>query len=195
MVKFKRYILFSDKLENSDDTLKNSLQNVKKFHFTNTFGESPFAEPVLRKVIPTLGPKLNKFCLVSIPRMCFDFIVDFIELRKSTLKELNFMFCNISDDFLETISLIKELNLTSFSLRGCKESTNVGLRKLCKSQKNIKELDLNFWEGLSDESLIIISDILPNIRILRMESCRDEITNVSLLFYFLFLFLLHYTLE
>ena len=178
------YILFSDKLENLDDilTLKNSLQNVKTFHCGNTSLESPMTEADLRKVIPTIGPNLNKFCLLGVPLICYDVILEFIELRKSTLKELNFINCNISDDFLESISLIKKLNLTSFSLRECQDSTNVGFQKLCKSQKNIKELDISFWEGLSDESLMVISDNLPNIRLLRIENSDEEITNVSLHF-------------
>ena len=92
LLKFKRYILFSDKLENSDDilTLKNSFQNVKTFHCGNTDFEYPMAEADLRKVIPTIGPNLNKLCLVGFPHMCYDIILDFIKLRKSTLKELHF---------------------------------------------------------------------------------------------------------
>ena len=134
----------------------------------------------IRKLMSTVGPNLNKFCLTKIHNICYDVILEFIESRKSTLKELNFFYCKITDDFLQSISLIKGLNLTSFSLRGCKESTNVGFRKLCKSQKNIKEIDISYWEGLSDESLMIISEFLPNIRILRVEKRAENITSVSL---------------
>ena len=145
-------------------------------------------EDDLRKVIPTIGPNLKKFCLMCVPRLCYDVFSDFIEFRKSTLKELNFIGCIISDDFLETISLIKELNLTTFSMRGCQGCTNVGFRKFCKSQNNIKELNLSCWEGISDESLMIISDILPNIRLLRIANYKKGVTNVSLHFIFLILF-------
>ena len=190
MAKLINCILFSDKLENSDDilTLKNSFQNVKTFHCGNTDFEYPMAEADLRKVIPTIGPNLNKLGLVGFPHMCYGIILDFIKLRKSTLKELHFFYCNFSDDFLKSVSLIKKINLTSFSLRGCRESTNDGSLKLRKSQKNIKELNLNFWKGLSDESLMIISDILPNIKLLRITNLEERVTYVSLHFIFLILF-------
>ena len=170
---------FSDTLENSDNILilKNSLRKIKTFHFGSKCYSSPMTEVNIHKIISTVGPNLNKFCLMDIPNNCYDVILDFIESRKSTLKELNFFSTIITDDFLESISLIKELNLTSFSLKGCNESTNVGLRKLCKSQKNIKELDISYWEGLSDESLVVISELLPNIRLLRLEN-QEDITKV-----------------
>ena len=112
----------------------------------------------------------------------YEIILQFIKSRQTTLKEINFLFCKITDDFLKQISRIKNLNLTSLNLSGSSEFTNIGLRRLLETQKNIRNLNISSCKLPPDESMMIISEFLPEIRILRIADSDKQLTEVS--FYF-----------
>ena len=124
-----------------------------------------------------LGKNIRKFCLKNYWKNP-ESVIDFIEDIKSTLKELNLFWCNLDSYFINSISEIKGLNLTSFRLRFCEGITDTTLKKLVESQKNIKKLEVNCCSKLTNDAIITICDNFPTLQLLRIFKCF-KITDVS----------------
>ena len=128
------------------------------------------------KITSLLEDDIKKFCILRY-RHNFKCVIDFIERKKSSLKQIYFRFCNINDHDLESLSVMKGLDLTSINLTFCSKLTDFGFRKLCASQNNIMELDISSCL-LSDDAVFSIVKYLPKIKSLIMDEC-SRISNVS----------------
>ena len=181
-------LYFSDYFDDSDLLiLRKSMQNLKIFHFIAYDHESAGdanTKNVLTRILPIIGPKLTKLCIICNQSLDLDAAFKVIESRQSTMKELCLICSSLSDDFLKAISRLKELDLTSVTLFPTKDNnniTNIGLRELLKSQRNIRKLHIVSFREISDESLLVISEYLPNISILKIMDERKCFTEVSFL--------------
>ena len=160
--------------------------NLRKFHFVSQNSRSSVVD--LPKITSLLGPRLNTLCFKNLQIVPFELIFELIESRKSTLKEIHFYHCGITDSFLESVSNIKHLNLRSVISRGCDNITDSGVIKLCESQTNISRLDISTTE-LTNKSVSAICEKLPKIETLRLTN-SDRITDVSLHCQFVIIFFL-----
>ena len=178
-------IVFSDEFENPNEVLalKKSLMNLRRFHFVSQYSCSSY----LLKITSLLGPRLKTLCFKILQIVPLELIFELIESRKSTLKEINFYHCGITDSFLESVSNIKDLYLRSVILRGCDNITDRGVKKLIESQKYIRRLDISSRK-LTDKSVSVICEKLPKIETLRMNS--KGFADVSLHCQFVIIFFL-----
>ena len=110
--------------------------------------------------------------------LSFQYILRYIEQNKNTLKEISLGRTNVDSTSLQSLALIKDLNLTSVHLMSCDQLTKAGIEQLCQLQKNIIDLDLSLCSRLTDYVVLAICDNLPAIKTLRMRRCRG-ITEVS----------------
>ena len=169
------HFIFIGKLEDPEFflPLKNSLKTVTEFNLllVNAFDEVTFC-----KITSLLDNHITKFCIFSY-KHDFKCVLDFIERKKSSLKQINFRLCHINDHDLESLSVIKGLDLTTIDLSFCPNITDFGFSKLCESQKNIMELDISSCE-ISDDAVFLIVKCLPKIKYLCMRYCTN-ITDVS----------------
>ena len=151
--------------------MKNSLLSINSFHHSGNFDAAQI-------FLMFLGPNLTKLCLSH--EKDVDVILKVIKSRRSTMKEICFENCMITDGLLRYISLIKELNLLSINLCSCSGFTYFGLREFLKSQRNITKLDLQVdEEPLSDDILQAICENLSKIRDLRLRIFDGSFTEVS----------------
>ena len=154
-------------------SLQNSMKNVTEFHLLLYLD---FDEATFCKITSLLENDIKTFCIFRYQQN-FKCVLDFIERKKSSLKKINFPLCYINDHDLESISVIKGLDLTSINLTFCLELTDFGLSKLCKSQNNIMELNISSCL-LSDDAVVLIVKYLPKIKSLFMRNC-SRISGVS----------------
>ena len=153
--------------------MKNSLKKVTDFKlllFTD------FNKVTFCKITSLLEGDVKKLGIFELEGD-FNCVLDFIEKKKSSLKEISFPLWYINDHHLKSLSFIKGLDLTTVDLSYCTEITDFGLSKLCESQKNIMELDISSSE-LTDVAVFVIVKCLPKIKSLRMQNCTN-ITDVS----------------
>ena len=152
--------------------MKNSLINIKGFHCSSNCD-------LTAQILNCLGPNLKILCLQYFKSVDLEVIQEVIESRKSTMKEICFTTCIVPDNFLKSISLIKELNLSCIQLVLCKGFTYFGLSEFLKSQKNITKLVFKEIEPLSDDILLVISENLSQIRDLRLQIGYGSFAEVS----------------
>ena len=166
---------FTEKLDDPNliFSLKNSLKKVTEFHLLLY---SDFNVVTFCKITSLLDDHIIKFCVFGYKEN-FKCILDFVERNKSSLRQIKFRFCHINDHDLESLSVVKGLDLTSFNLFHCTEITDFGFSKLCESQKNIMKLDISSCR-LSDDAVFLIVKYLPKIKSLIMEGCSG-VTDVS----------------
>ena len=162
--------------------LQKSLYNLEIFHYTGVF--SPSGKGNFSKITSLLEHRLIKICLnfrlIEPPNQGnFQYILDFIEQNKLTLKHIHLNCSRINDVCLQSISAIKDLDLQSVHLKSCLKYSHLGLKYLLKFQKNIIELDISECIGLTDDTVSIICENLPRIKTLNMNRC-SAITDVSL---------------
>ena len=159
--------------------MKNSFKKVTDFHLSLYLD---FNEVTLCKITSLLEDDVKKFGLYEYQHD-FKCVLDFIERKKSSLKQINFPKCYINDHDLESLSVIKGLDLTTIDLSFCPNITDFGFSKLCESQKNIMELDISSCE-ISDDAVFLIVKCLPKIKYLCMRYCTN-ITDVSPFLYYI----------
>ena len=156
--------------------MKDSLRSVTEFHLSLV----DFNEDTFCKITSLLENHLTKFCIFGY-RHKFKCVLEFIERKKSSLKQINFRYCHrLNDRDLRSLSAIEGLDLTSIYLISCSQLTDYGLRKLCESQNNIMELNISSCE-ISDDAVFTIVRYLPKIKSLFMRHC-SRITDVSPLY-------------
>ena len=151
---------------------------IKSVHYTPRFSPGPSTLPQLLSI---LGPNLKRLCFSYSHNLDLKVVLEVIESRRSTIKEISFVGCNVTDDFLKSISKLKELDLLSICLRQCYGITYFGLRELIRSNRNCEKfsLSMNRWGNLiSGELMLVISEFLPKIRCLRLrgEICYTEVS-------------------
>ena len=173
------HIYSSDQFDNAEDilALKKSLNNVTTLHYRGWRMSSSADDVIIRKMNSILGNNLSKLCLKNYWQN-LQSVLDIFENFKSTLKEFNFFWCKPDDNFIDSLSEIEGLNLTSVRLIACEDMTDARLKKLVESQKNIRELEFTCCYKLTDDAIIMIYENLPSLQSLRIFKCL-RITNVS----------------
>ena len=157
--------------------MKNSFKKVTDF---NLLLYLDFDDVTFCKITSLLEDDVKKFGIFKYQHD-FECVLDFIKRKKSSLKQINFPLCYINDHDLESLSVIKGLDLTTLNLFYCTKITDFGFSKLCESQKNIMDLNISSCD-LSDDAVFLIVKYLPKIKYLCMRYCPN-ITNVSTFLY------------
>lgn len=121
-------------------------------------------------------PKGQTKC-VSNTLLTFSNILHFIEQQQSKLKLLDFSRTGISDETVDQIATLQELELEEIVLSGCKDVTDEGIKSLCQHQKHLRSVEVRGCTELSGCSLELISKNLICLEILRLGKCRQLTDN------------------
>ena len=155
--------------------MKNLLKKIKKVHYCYSELNDNLTD---QKSI--FGRNLTDLCFQDYSPEYNGNITDIIEQNKSTLKRLRLFTLGVNDPFLNNISVMKELNLTTVHLSWCPSITDVGIKNLCVNQKNIKDLRIRQCDGITDNAMKTIVENLIDLRVFAIED-SSHINNVCLL--------------
>ena len=157
------------------------MQNIHTFKGWDIFDDE------LKKITSNCK-KLKRICLgdyskyqwsdIEPREQAFAGIKKVINSNKTSLKHICFHTCAISDNFFDSLLEINGFQLRSIHLSHCTNVNFLGFGRFCKVQKELSEIDLSFSE-IRNEDLLMISKILPHLKILKI-SCCHEITDVSI---------------
>lgn len=112
--------------------------------------------------------------------LTFQFISHFLKCRAKLLKKLNFSTTLIDGGALSILAAIKELQLHSLKINACHQLTNNEIINFIRTQQqSLTEIELTFTVRLTDQTLIKISEILPNLKILKVGRC-GALTDIGL---------------
>ncbi|CAL4123154.1 unnamed protein product [Meganyctiphanes norvegica] len=104
--------------------------------------------------------------------LTFNYIMKYIEVNATTIKEISLGRTGIDSGSLEQLSMLPGLQLTSLHLMSCEQLSNTGVQLLCQNQKQLEDLDLSLCSKITDHALLAISQNLKNLRILNLRRCN-----------------------
>lgn len=104
--------------------------------------------------------------------LTIQFVLHFLSCRAKLLRKLNFSSTLIDGNSLNVLAAIDDLQLNSIKMNACHQLTNMEITNFIRSQQHsLTELELIFTVRLTDQTLIKISEILPNLKILKVGRC------------------------
>ncbi|KAJ8302518.1 hypothetical protein KUTeg_018914 [Tegillarca granosa] len=106
-------------------------------------------------------------------------ILEYVRIQAPKLKSLNLSRNSLSNESLQDLVRIKDLNLNELILVGCKDIYDEGIADLCQHQKSLRLLDLSGCIEVSDGCVGLISSNLGNLETLKINKCR-RVTDSSI---------------
>ncbi|XP_071176057.1 F-box/LRR-repeat protein 2-like [Mytilus edulis] len=180
-----RILELNDDIQKLKDTLKNvKVLNLSSIRFLSdaTFNRMVtvcsnvesvhLASAQITFISDSYLPKGQTNC-VSNSLLTFGNILHFIETQQDTLKALDFTRTGISDDPLDQIASIQNLELEEIVLTGCKDVSDEGINSLCKNQKHLRIIEVKGCTEISGAALELITQNLMFLEILRLGKCRQ----------------------
>lgn len=109
--------------------------------------------------------------------LTFDHILNYIEEKASTLKEISLGRTSVDSESLYKLSKVPGLKLESVHLMSCDQLSKSGIQLLCKNQQCITDLDLSLCSRITDYAVFSIRDHLVCIKKLNLRRCRGITEN------------------
>lgn len=110
---------------------------------------------------------------VSNTLLTFSNIFRFIEQQQRKLKSLDLTRTSLSDEALDQIATIQNLELEEIVLSGCKDVTDEGIKSLCENQKHLRTVEVKGCMEISGGALELVAQNLLHLEVLRLSKCRQ----------------------
>ncbi|XP_069113406.1 F-box and leucine-rich repeat protein 13-like [Argopecten irradians] len=104
--------------------------------------------------------------------LTFDNILEYLKLQGPIMKTLNLSRTALTDDTLETLVSLENLQLEELILVCCKDISDSGISAICKHQLKLKKIDLKGCLDLTDGALNLVCKHLMALENLKLGKCR-----------------------